>query len=461
MEERIFKAYDIRGLFEKEIDLDDIEDIFFSILDVFKPTTISIAHDARKENIMIYEKVKSLCEKINNIQVFFLGRVPTTIFYIYNKLKNIDIGIILTASHNPKGYIGIKIVKKGESISPGDLKKIKEIAFEYKKKKKFEIKDTKNKSIREISLDEILEVYFEYLVNSIPLKYKRISGDPPKIIFDVASGSFSSPFIEGFLLRLKELVNIEYDLINHVDDKGEFKSHPPDTSNINNYRDLIERCKANRSWGIGFDGDGDRILVVDPRGIVYPSEYIAYLISKYYEFKNILIEVSVSKYVSDLMEKEGMNIKMIRTGHIFMEENMKSCGMEIGVERSGHFYFKTRKYGYVEDAILIMVLFLFVISDTAEREKIMENSVRDLNYFYDVKKIDFEGGFLAIKNTIRDRFRECNIIEIDGIRVECDKHGFWFLIRKSNTEDIVRIIVESKSKEKLDEIREELLSLIR
>jgi len=459
MDKKIFKAYDIRGLFGKEIHLEDIESIFLAILDVFTPRTLSLAHDVRKENIALYEKVIDLSRKVEGLEVSLLGRVPTTIFYIYNKLKNIDIGIIFTASHNPKGYIGIKIVKRGESISSEDLKKIKDLAFEYHKKGLPQENIEEKNIFKEIPLEEILNTYFQYIISNLP-KERENTSPRLHIIFDIASGSFSSPFIEEFLSKLSNRIDMKYDLINYIEDGGEFKAHLPDTANIYNYKDLIEKCKNSKTWGIGFDGDGDRILVVDPDGIVYPPEYIAYLISNYYGLRNILIEVSVSKYIIDLMKREGMDIRMIRTGHIFMEKYMREYEREIGVERSGHFYIKTKIYGYVEDAILVMVIFLSLLSDPVKREKIMKESKEHLSYFSDVEKVEFKGDFDVLKNEIKNYFTGCNFIEIDGIRVECDEQDFWFLIRKSNTEDIIRIIVESKGKGKVEKIKEKVFSFL-
>ncbi len=440
MNEKVFKAYDIRGIYGKEIDEKDMDNLIKAIIYVLKPKKISLAHDIRRNNIKLYSRVV----KVNRfVDMYLLGRVPTTIFYIFNRINNIDVGIIFTASHNPKEYVGIKIVKNGKSISYEDLMKIKETFY-----KEINIEE-KEIEVEKISEEKVFNTYLEYIRKEVGLEIKVKS-----LIFDLSNGSFVGKWIE----HLVKSFNVDDVMIlNNIDDGGIFSSHIPDTSKIENYEELISKCEKNACWGIGFDGDGDRILVVSPFGFALPSEFIAYLISKYLNKNKILVEVSVSKYVIRMMEDLGKKIKMIRTGHIYMEHEMERSNLDIGVERSGHFYFKTH-LGFVEDSILSMYYFLSLLN---QYEKEIIEDIKKLKYYFYQDKFNAVIDFKQIKSIIEKRYSDHKIIEIDGIRVEHPECKYWFILRKSNTENVLRIIIESQDENTIREIKNELVKEIK
>ncbi len=440
MDKKVFKAYDIRGIYGKEIDEKDMDNFIKAVIYVLKPKRISLAHDIRKNNIKLYDRVI----KINRfVDMYLLGRVPTTIFYVFNRIKNIDVGIIFTASHNPKEYVGIKIVRNGKSISYKDLTEIKEIFYKGVNIEEREVK------VEKIDEEEVFNAYLEYIKKEVGLEMKVKS-----LVFDVSNGSFVGKWIK----HLVKSLNIDDVMIlNNIDDGGMFSSHLPDTSKIENYEELINKCEKNACWGVGFDGDGDRVLIASPFGFVLPSEFIAYLISKYFNKSKILVEVSVSKYMIKMMENLGKKIKMIRTGHIYMEHEMEKSNLDIGVERSGHFYFKTR-IGFVEDSLLSLYYFVSLLS---QYEKEIIDEIKKLRYYFYQDKFNVVIDLKQIKPIIEKRYSNHKIIEIDGIRVEHPQCKYWFLLRKSNTENVLRIIIESQDENTIKEIKDELLKEIK
>ncbi len=421
--DRIFKAYDIRGIDEKELN-EKIYSITGFIVGK-KYNKIVIGHDHRKNS----EKyAKHLIKGIN-----YSGKTPTFVslvpapiigFLVYQ--KGFEIGLYVTASHNPPEYNGLKVVTK-EEILP-------EVIWEEWKK---EIENNKEK------INEILKIEENYQTKDPIEEYVKIIRDKiklekkHKILVDCSNGPISKFVDKIFTEEEIETTSCFID--------PNFSSHNPDPSKEKNIEHIKNKIDESFDLGICFDGDGDRGIFISPKGKFIPGDKASYLISLYYEKPRVVLDVKVSDVIINKIKERG-EVFLEKVGGPFMKSRMKKENADFGGEYSGHYYFRTLGY---DDSIFALFIILKVIERTGKNlDELLDEIPKVISSEeYRIKVNNKE----KIISDAKEFFKNYDLIDIDGVRVKV-KDG-WFLIRKSNTEPKISIRFESVKKDTYEEIK--------
>jgi len=460
----IFKAYDIRGIYPDEINKDIAYKVgraagkFFNAQfedKSFRPRAkkeknIALARDNRLPSEELFQAVREGI-KDEGINVMDVGLVITPIFCFSVIKFKLDGGIMVTASHNPKEYNGFKIIKKNAlPLNPKESDTLKEILIrgDFSKKSSGGHIAIKKEVINDY-IDAILELSH---VNEIA-SYK--------IVIDTANG------VSGVIVPelKKHLKNAEIvGLFNELD--GSFPNHDPNPIYPQNTKSLQERVLSEHAdLGIAFDGDGDRILFIDENGERIDPDLIAATIIRYY-FKRagkVLYTAVTSRIVREEALDSGNEVVCSRIGHTFIKETMEREKVIFGCEASGHYYFQDTYY--VESPLLV----LFKIMEAMSKSKMTLSAlVGQLQKFYQnrtdfkIKNISEADNYIKrveVRYKKISRFgRLPNIFYIDGLTVEYT--DWWFNLRASNTEPVIRLTIEADTEELLVEKTQEIRQFI-
>jgi len=424
----IFRAYDIRGAYPKELDENLAYDIGKAFVYLFKTKKIVIGRDKRESSPVLFE---SLVKGINSMgcNVIDIGFSTTPLFnYSVGRLKA-DGGIMITASHNPKEYNGFKLTKKGSA--PVDDKEIKRIENLINNR---EIKEKKKKGKTEKK--NVFDEYVKKIVSFAKIS-RRI-----KVVVDCGNGMAGLTAPEVFS-KLPLDVKYLYKTINQ--NYPHHLANPLEKKNMRDLQKKVLREKAD--IGIAFDGDVDRVGFVDNRGQIVGMDLVTALISKYLLKKKpkskIIYDLRSSWIVREIIKKYGGKPIETRVGHSFIKKRMRNSRAIFAGETSGHYYYKDLYY--CENSILAALIIL-----NSLKEKSFSEIMSDFKKYYKSGEINFEvkDPDKKIREAARE-YSEGKVSRKDGIKVEFE--DWWFNLRKSNTEDLLRLNVEAKNKELLNE----------
>ena len=436
----IFKSYDIRGVYGDSIDQDIAYKIGKAFAEFVSDETIIVGHDGRVSNIEMLDAFTSGIKSINK-EIIYVGLVPTdTVYSLSGLLKKP--GAIITASHNPKNYNGLKLcnagaIPIGENSGLMDIKKLADRNVEIRIEK-FKINDK-----------YLGNEYYEHLKNLI--SPESIS---QKLNFgiDGGNGVFGAVFD-----TLNNIYKFNVKSI-YLEVDGNFPNHPADPSDESNLTDLKNLVIDNNlDFGIAFDGDADRGVFIDNLGRVISGSMMTVLISEFLssqknEFR-VVHNVNVSPHALKMMKNNNIKLYKCKVGHSNIKKMMRDVDADFGGEHSAHFYY--RDNFYADSAILTLLIFMKLLSSNKEKlSSIIDNynfppssgeinfSVEDINE--SISKIEsiFEGEFDLT----------------DGL--SCLHRNFWFNVRGSNTENKLRINVEADTQEILDQVLEIISSSI-
>lgn len=436
----IFKAYDIRGIYEKELTDLSAELIAKALSNIYKENNdkIIVARDGRLSSLSLSKSlIKGFLE--SGKDVIDIGEVPTPLMYFAVKLFKIKSGVMVTGSHNPKNYNGLKIIMDGNALAGNEIKNIYKIISENKK----EVKRTKFSNLENININK---EYIAAVIKDISIKKKL------KIVVDAGNGVAGPIAIKLFKKIGLEVIDLYCDI------DGNFPNHHPNPSDPKNLVDLITSVKENNcDLGIAFDGDGDRCLIIDNIGEVLWPDRQMMVFSKSILSKNknrkIVFDVKSSKDLPIFINKYGGIPVMCRTGHSYIKKKMVAINAILGGEMSGHIFFKDRWYGF-DDGIYAGARMLEIIS---KEKKASSEIFKELPYSYSTPEINiivdkdgFQHEFMKkfVKNA---RFAEAKISKIDGLRADF-KNG-WGLLRASNTTPCLVMRFEADTKKELLEIQ--------
>ncbi|HDY72608.1 MAG TPA: phosphomannomutase/phosphoglucomutase [bacterium] len=411
--DKIFKAYDIRGVYPDELNEEVGYKIGRATVKFLKAKEVVVGRDNRNSSDNLF-KVLSEGIRDQGVNVIDIGLTTTPMFYFAVAKWGIKGGIMITASHNPPEYNGFKVVQKDAmpvSENSG-LKKIKKLV----EKNKFK---TKNRG--EIKKRVILKEYIENVLRFNDLGSIR----PFKISVDTNGGTAK--------LVISEL----------------FKKLP------------IQEVSERADLGISFDGDGDRIVFIDEKGKKIAPDLITVLLIHYF-FKNkkkILYTVIASQIVKQEIKKTGNTLICSEVGHTFIKEKMKNKKIDFGAESSGHYYLKDNYFN--ESPFLILLKVLEILS---KEKKPLSELVKPFQKYY-LERINFEiknVGLAATRHIIKEiekKYKKIGkISRLDGLTIEFP--DWWFNLRPSHTEPVIRLTLEAKTKELLEEKKKELCQLI-
>jgi len=455
---KVFKAYDIRGIYPDEIDEEGFKDIIKSIFSLFVSKLgktnlkIILGHDLRLGSPRLYQVAKNtLVDMGAEVYTIGLSTTPTSYFScIYYKT---DAGIQVTASHNPKEYVGTKfffrngnkIVKISKNTGMTD---VHDMAIN----KKFVTTSSRGKIINKpTALEDDINYHWKIVHPTLKKSFKIVA-DP--------ANSTSVIYLEKLFKKIPgKLIKINFNM------DPSFPAHQPDPLDFNNLlelRNVVKKEKAD--LGISPDGDGDRIFFVDENGAVIPATMISSLITKEILKKNpkakIILDIRYIKNVKSVCDKVGAKYSISQVGHALITEQLNREKADFAGESSGHFYFK--ETGGAESAIRVLLMVLDVMNrDKRPISKILA----DLHSYYESGEFNFilKGKLTGkqIQEHIAKEYTDGESSWLDGISV--DYPDWRFNIRSSNTEPLLRLNVETKSEQltqtKLKELSDKITAL--
>jgi phosphomannomutase / phosphoglucomutase len=441
----IFKAYDIRGIVGKTLTTDVIRIIGHSIGSEAQArglTSIAIGRDGRLSGSELSHSLAEGLQK-SGINVLDVGMVATPMLYLAaHELCNYS-GVMVTGSHNPPDYNGLKIVLGGETLAAESIQKLR-------------VRIEKNELVSgkgNYSKQDIAEMYLKHITNDVTLER------PIKIIVDCGNG-VAGAYAPTLYRRLGCEVT---EIFCEVD--GTFPNHHPDPSVPENLCDLIHALNTtNAEIGLAFDGDGDRLGIVTKDGnIIYPDRqlmlFAADVLSRN-KGGQIIFDVKCTRKLAPWIETHGGKPIMWKTGHSFIKGKLKETGALLAGEMSGHIFFKERWYGF-DDGLYAGARLLELLSHKKEDCSATLNSIPDSINTPELQIKLKEGENYALITQLQKNAKFDNserIITVDGLRVEY-KDGFG-LARSSNTTPVVVLRFEADNEIALKRIQDDFRKVI-
>lgn len=443
----IFRAYDIRGIAGKELTEEGIFYIGKAIGTLILSEGRKSLLTARDGRISGPSLLKSFQEGVlaSGCNVTDLGLVPTPLLYFATFKTKIPDGVMLTGSHNPKNYNGLKIVINKKSMTGQKIEEIKNMISN----------DNYFNGSGEMNNLEIKKNYLMEMQEKIRLDSKL------KVCLDCGNGVGGLVAPDAFKILGIDLI----ELFSNVD--GEFPNHHPDPSNIENLKDLQNKVlETNSDLGIALDGDGDRVGLVDNKGeVIFPDTYMMLLaedVLEKHQSGSIVYDIKCSNNLKNVILNSNGNPVVSRTGHSYIKSKIIEENALLGGEMSGHIFFNDDWYGF-DDGIYSALRLIEILSKRkSSPHQIFANypknySTPEINIpISDKRKFEIIEVLKPIVNK-----NEYKLVDIDGIRLE--KENCWGLIRASNTSPNLVLRFEGKSEQDLNEIKnyfKEILSKI-
>ena len=439
----IFREYDIRGIAGKDIEEEDVVIIgkaYGSLLNKQNKKIMSVGRDCRLTSdkfsqLFIQGIISTGCDVID------IGICPTPVLYFSIHHLNLEGGAMVTASHNPPEYNGFKLMKGTDSIHGQGLQEIRIIC------------ENKNfvRGHGTVTKKDVITPYKDYILNNIHIK------KPIRIGIDAGNGT-------GGITALPVLKQLGCQ-VHHIycDMDGTFPNHEADPTQKKNLLDLIKLVKEkNLDLGVGYDGDADRIGVVDKNGeVIYGDQLMIIYAREILGRKpgaTFISEVKCSMVMYDDIRNHGGNAIMWKTGHSLIKQKMKEEKAELAGEMSGHMFFKDRYLGF-DDALYATCRLLEIMADTGLG---VDELIEDLPKTFTTPEIRVdcpdEIKFSVVDKIVAHFKARQDVIDIDGLRALYDDG--WGLVRASNTQPALVLRFEALSEKRLDVIRNEIESAL-
>ena len=441
----IFRAYDIRGIYEEQITNETayiLGKSFGSYVKLRGKTEVLVGYDNRLSSPVLADNlIKGLLE--SGVDVTSLGLVTTPMYYFARQHLNKWAAVMITASHNPSNHNGFKISFDENGNAAGE----EIIAFrDFTNKGDFSTGEGK------LSTYDIKDEYVNLIVNNLKIN-KNI-----KAVFDCGNGTVSI-----IIKEILDKLNITYDLL-YCDSDPTFPNHHPDPSVSENLVDIQKRVvELGYDIGIALDADGDRVRIIDEKGNIINSDVFMIIMYRYLsnnlKVRKALYDVKCSKALVDELEKLGLEQIMYRTGNSYMYRKMHEENLEFAGEYSGHMWFGDRFYGF-DDGLYAGLRMIEVLSNT---DKKMSELYNDINVYYSTDELKLntteENKYKIVEEVKKYAVgKNYKYNDIDGIRVEFSDG--WALIRYSNTGPVISARFEANSNERLKEITDEFMAII-
>ncbi|HTH38222.1 MAG TPA: phosphomannomutase/phosphoglucomutase [Pyrinomonadaceae bacterium] len=438
MNEHIFREYDIRGIVGEQLTDETVELLARAIASFFRSNgakRIAVGYDARESSPEFCRLLSEGFRKCG-CDVDLIGRVPTPVLYHAVFTREYDGGVMITGSHNPPDHNGFKICLGKSSLFGSQIQEIKQIALAGE----FEDGEGSERVI------EVLDDYCDDIVSKIELGSRKL-----KAVVDGGNGMGGVTAVPVYERLGVELVKL------FTEPDSSFPNHHPDPTVTENLQDTVRAVLDSRAdLGIAFDGDGDRIGIVDETGRIIWGDELMVLLSRSILAERpgstIIAEVKCSQNLFDDIEKHGGKPIMWKAGHSLIKAKMKETNAALAGEMSGHIFFADRFYGF-DDATYAGARVIEILSKTNKK---LSELLSDLpaNYSTPELRVDCpEDLKFDIVARIAKHFSKTNeVITIDGARILFD-HG-WGLVRASNTQAILVLRFEADSEEHLRHMRE-------
>ena len=441
-----FKAYDIRGVYPTQLDEEGGRAIGRAYVEQFEPKQIAVGRDMRISSPAVAEAtIRGAAE--GGAGVVDIGLVGTEMLYFAVGELGLDGGIQVTASHNPKEYTGMKIVRRGALPVGGDsgLLEIRDRALGG-------FNTSGGQAPGRVRKEDVLPAYVDKVLSFI---------DPDlvgtlRIVIDAANG------MAGVMLA-PVLERLPIDAARYFfEPDGNFPNHQPNPLLPENREFIVAKVlEASAQLGVAFDGDADRCFFVDDTGEFVPGDFVTALLAESILEKHpgakIIYDVRASWSVPETIERAGGIPLINRVGHAFIKQRMREEGAVFGGEVSGHYYF--RDFSQADSGVIPFLLMLELIS---KRGRSLSELLRPYHERYFLTgELNTPVSDVAVKlQELKERFgREGKVSHLDGISIEAED---WHLnVRPSNTEPLLRLNLEARSRELMEHKRDEVIEVIR
>lgn len=436
MNQEIFREYDIRGIAATDLKTEDIELIgkaYGTLIHNSGGETVIVGNDNRESSPRILEALKKGILS-TGINIIYIGEIPTPLLYYAVHKLDADGGISVTASHNPPKFNGFKVMIGKEAIFGEKIKEIGKLAESGK------FVSGKG-SYEEKSLDE---TYLEEIVSIVKISRK------PKFVIDAGNGMASE-----IAPKLFEKLGLNPTCL-FCEKDSRFPNHIADPTQEKNMKDLREKVLEEKAeFGIAFDGDVDRIGVVDEQGTLIFGDKLLGVFAKDVLQRNpggkVIFEVKCSQALEEwIKENNGIPI-MWKTGHSLIKAKMKEEKAVLAGEMSGHMFFTENWYGF-DDALLAAAKLIEIISKSGKKVSEIINEmpsyVSSPELRVDCEDKKKESVVKKMTEKYKEKYPES--VTIDGIRIKMENG--WALVRKSNTQPKIILRFEAKNNEELDKI---------
>ena len=437
-----FKAYDIRGVYNKDFNKEDVYKIGYFLPELLAADKVLVGYDDRESTPEVFE---ALAEGITDrgADVYKIGYATTPMVYYGTAKHGYKASVMITASHNPPEYNGLKISREN-ALPVGYDSGLRELEEMIETREIEAVSKKKKGSILEHNIkDEYIEFQKSYLPDLSELD----------ISIDISNGMTA-------IIADKILGNQPHYIYNELD--GTFPNHEANPLAAENREDLKELLLENDSdIGLIFDGDGDRVMFLDENGEFISPDLIIALLAEYYinqgKGKNILCDIRTSWSVTEHIEELGGEYFLWKVGHAYAKLKLREIDGICGGELAGHYYYKD--FFYCDSGMLTALIVLNVAARLKKEGKTISELIAEFDKYASSGEVNFK---IDNKKEVMERLKDYYLdkeapnefYDFDGYRLEYN--DWWFNVRPSNTEPYLRLVVEASTQELLDKKLEEI-----
>ncbi len=451
LDPKVFKAYDVRGIYPDELDEDGAYAIGRGYVEQFEPRRMAVGRDMR---LSAPDMAKAVIEGAADAgaDVVDIGMVGTEMLYLAVDELSLDGGIAVTASHNPKQYTGMKIVRRGALPVGGDsgLLDVRDRALSVSNVSRGQTPDVSERGT--VHEADIWPAYVARVLSFVDLAALR----PLRVVIDAANGMAGAmlpPVLERLPIDAVEC---------YFEPDGTFPNHEPNPLLPENREFIVRKTlEEGADFGVAFDGDADRCFFVDDCGEFVPGDFATALFAELVLARepggNVIYDVRASWAVPETIEGAGGTALVNRVGHAFIKHRMRKEDAVFAGEVSGHYYF--RDFCQADSGVVPFLLMLELVSRAGRPLSELLRPFR--GHYFITGEINSTVSDVPLKlQELKERFgEEGRVSHLDGLSV--DAEDWHFNVRPSNTEPLLRLNLEARSQEHMERKRDEVLAVIR
>ena len=443
LDPKVFKAYDVRGIYPDELDEAGAEAIGRAYVEQFEPRRMAVGRDMRLSSPAMQEAFMRGAAAAG-AEILDLGLVGTEMVYFAVGSLGLEGGAMVTASHNPKQYTGMKLVRRGALPVGGEsgLLDVRERAMSGARHR--------TRPEGTVAEYDIWPAYVDRVLSFVDVAAIK----PLKVVIDAANG------MAGTMLP-PVLERLPIDAVRcYFEPDGSFPNHEPNPLLPENREFIVRKTlEEEADLGVAFDGDADRCFFVDDTGEFVPGDFVTALFAGSVLAKEpsakIIYDVRASRAVPDAIEGGGGTALVNRVGHAFIKARMRKEDAAFAGEVSGHYYF--RDFSQADSGVVPFLLMLELIS---KRGRLSEILAPLRSRYFITGELNTPVPDVALKlQELKERYADGHVSHLDGISVDYD--DWHFNVRPSNTEPLLRLNLEAMSEELMEQKRDEVLEVIR
>lgn len=440
----IFKAYDIRGIYPQEIDEEVAYKVGQAYAKLIKPKEVVLGHDVRLSGPALFTALKNSLTD-SGVNVIDIGLASTDMMYFAVAHYGYDGGLMVTASHNPREYNGFKMVRQKAMPISGDtgIMNIRDLVLaDYHKKS--------SKAGEVIKLD-VLDDYIKKVLSIVDLGKIK----PIKLLANLNFGAIAKN-----LKQLAKFLPLKIVWLNE-EPNGDFPKGRPDPLIPENRQESIELVKKNKAdLGVAWDSDADRVFFIDETGRFLSGYFTTAVLAEYLLKRQpkakIVVDTKLNWAAIDTVARAGGLALPNKTGHSFFKERMIAEDAIFGGEISGHYFFKD--FFYLDNGLMPLALILEMLSTSGK--KLSEIYQPYFEKYFAIEETNFTVADVGqVLEAIDNKYHDGKVSKLDGLAIEFP--DWRFSVRASNTEPLVRLNLEARSKELMDDKKKELMELIK